>query len=116
MIRKLSFLVGLGTGYVLGAKAGEQRYTQIMGKARELAGMPAVQEATSTLSSATSTVAGNVADKAKAGVDSLVDLTSSTPASNGTATNGTVGAPGATPQAGSAAKTGTTGSTGTATR
>ena len=49
MIRKLSFLVGLGTGYVLGAKAGEQRYTQIMDKARELAGMPAVQEATSTL-------------------------------------------------------------------
>lgn len=107
MIRKLSFLVGLGTGYVLGAKAGEQRYAQIMDKAREIAGMPAVQEATSTLSSAASTVAGSAAGKAKAGVDSLVDLTSSTPAGNAP-----VGTPGPTPQAGSAAKTGTTGSTG----
>ena len=26
---KLSFLVGLGTGYVLGAKAGRERYDQI---------------------------------------------------------------------------------------
>ena len=62
MIRKLSFFVGLGAGYVLGAKAGEERYRQIMTKARELAGMPAVQEATA---------------KAKEAVESLVDLNGS---------------------------------------
>jgi hypothetical protein len=28
-VAKLSFLVGLGTGYVLGAKAGRERYEQI---------------------------------------------------------------------------------------
>jgi hypothetical protein len=76
VIRKLSFLAGLGAGYVLGAKAGTQRYDEIVGKARELAGMPAVQEATSTLSAA----AGSAAEKAKSKVEGMVDLTgSSTP-------------------------------------
>ena len=73
MIRKLSFLTGLATGYVLGAKAGQERYQQIVDKARELAGMPAVQEATTTLSAAATTAA----DKAKAKVDEVVDLNGS---------------------------------------
>jgi hypothetical protein len=30
MIRKLTFATGLATGYVLGAKAGRERYDQIM--------------------------------------------------------------------------------------
>jgi hypothetical protein len=73
VIRKLSFLAGLGTGYVLGAKAGTQRYDEIVTKARELAGMPGVQEAASTLSAA----AGSAAEKARAKVEEVVDLNGS---------------------------------------
>ena len=49
MIRKLTLVAGFGAGYVLGAKAGTQRYDQIMAKFREIAGMPAVQDMTSTI-------------------------------------------------------------------
>ena len=38
MIRKLTLAVGFGAGYVLGAKAGKERYRQIEGKVRELMG------------------------------------------------------------------------------
>ena len=44
MVSKLSFLAGLGAGYVLGAKAGRERYNQITSKARDLWQEPAVQE------------------------------------------------------------------------
>ena len=50
MIRKLTLAIGFGAGYVLGAKAGTQRYDEIMAKARELMGQPAVQDLTSNLS------------------------------------------------------------------
>ena len=61
MIRKLTLVAGFGAGYVLGAKAGTQRYDQIMTKFRQLAGMPAVQEVTQTLAD----TAGQLGDKAK---------------------------------------------------
>ena len=35
MIGKLKWLVGFGAGYVLGARAGRERYDQIAGKAQE---------------------------------------------------------------------------------
>ena len=41
---KLSFLVGLGAGYVLGARAGRERYDQIAGKAQGVWRDPRVQE------------------------------------------------------------------------
>jgi hypothetical protein len=44
MAGKLSFLVGLGAGYVLGARSGRERYDQIAGKAQELWSDPRVQE------------------------------------------------------------------------
>lgn len=68
MIRKLTLLAGFGAGYVLGAKAGTQRYDQIAGKFRELAGMPAVQDVTSTLAD----TAGQIGDKAKTAVTEKV--------------------------------------------
>ena len=61
MIRKLTLAIGFGAGYVLGAKAGTQRYDEIMSKARELMGQPAVQDLTNNLSS----TASSAADKAK---------------------------------------------------
>jgi hypothetical protein len=92
VIRKLTLVAGFGAGYVLGAKAGTQRYDQIVGKFREIAGMPAVQDVTHTLAD----TAGQIGDKAKAtvtekvaavgdkvtGKDDVVDLS----ASNGGAT------------------------------
>jgi hypothetical protein len=44
MIGKLKLLVGFGVGYVLGARAGRERYTQLAGKAQELWSDPRVQE------------------------------------------------------------------------
>jgi hypothetical protein len=68
VIRKLTLVAGFGAGYVLGAKAGTQRYDQIMSKFRELAGMPAVQDVTSTIAD----TAGQIGDKAKATVTEKV--------------------------------------------
>jgi len=42
---RLSFLLGLGAGYVLGAKAGTERYEQIVAFARKVAGSQTVQSA-----------------------------------------------------------------------
>jgi SLT domain-containing protein len=44
MAGKLSFIVGLGAGYVLGARSGRERYDQIAAKAEELWRNPRVQE------------------------------------------------------------------------
>jgi hypothetical protein len=42
---KLSFLVGAATGYVLGARAGRERYETIVRIARRFAGSQTVQSA-----------------------------------------------------------------------
>lgn len=41
---KVSFAIGLAAGYVLGTKAGRQRYEQIRRQARSLKDHPTVQE------------------------------------------------------------------------
>ena len=61
MFKKLTLATAFGAGYVLGAKAGTQRYEQIVSKAREIAGMPAVQNATATVQE----TAAPLVDKAK---------------------------------------------------
>jgi hypothetical protein len=43
MMGKLKWLVGFGAGYVLGARAGRERYDQIAGKAQEMWSDPRVQ-------------------------------------------------------------------------
>ena len=43
MTRKFSLLVAFGAGYVLGARAGRERYEQIAGKAQEIWRDPRVQ-------------------------------------------------------------------------
>jgi hypothetical protein len=47
------FVVGLAVGYVLGAKAGRERYDQIMKAGQQVAGHPAVQKATQTVTTKT---------------------------------------------------------------
>ena len=44
MARKLSLLIGLGAGYVLGTRSGRERYDQMMRKAQQLWRDPRVQE------------------------------------------------------------------------
>lgn len=69
MFKKLTLAAAVGAGYVLGAKAGKERYAQIEAKVREIAGMPAVQSATATVKD----TASSVADTAKATVSDKVD-------------------------------------------
>ncbi len=61
MFKKLTLAAAAGAGYVLGAKAGKERYRQIEAKFREVAGMPAVQNATASVKE----TASGVADTAK---------------------------------------------------
>ena len=68
MIRKLTLAAGFGAGYVLGARAGKERYRQIEAKFRELAGKPAVQDMTHNLAD----TAEQLGEKAKAVVGEKV--------------------------------------------
>jgi hypothetical protein len=68
VIRKLTLGAGFAAGYVLGARAGKERYRQIEAKFRELAGNPAVQDMTSNLAD----TAGQLGEKAKAVVTDKV--------------------------------------------
>ena len=82
MFRKLTLAAAAGAGYVLGAKAGKERYNQIEAKFREVAGMPAVQSATATVID----TASSVADTAKSTVSDKVGGSStsdSTPSGTG---------------------------------
>ncbi len=69
---RISFLTGLATGFVLGARAGRERYEQIKKAARNVAEHPAVQQAagavqaqaTGLASAAGSRISDEVRDKA----------------------------------------------------
>ena len=50
---RVSFLTGLAAGYVLGARAGRERYEQIKRLSRTVAENPAVQQAASTVQAQT---------------------------------------------------------------
>jgi hypothetical protein len=69
VFKKLTLAAAAGAGYVLGAKAGKERYAEIESKFREIAGMPAVQNATATVKE----TASGVADTAKATVNDKVE-------------------------------------------
>lgn len=69
MLKKLTLVVGFGAGYVLGAKAGKERYRQIEDKFREVAGMPAVQSTTANVKD----TATGVAETAKQTINDQAD-------------------------------------------
>jgi hypothetical protein len=111
VFKKLTLLAAAGAGYVLGAKAGKERYYQIEAKFREIAGMPAVQNATNTVVETASSVADTakatvndkveaVADKAKGAGKGDTDI-SAPPAATGTGAK--TGATPSAPMAGAAA-------------
>jgi hypothetical protein len=44
-MRKMTFALGMGVGYVLGTRSGRARYDQMVSKAREVADRPEVRTA-----------------------------------------------------------------------
>jgi hypothetical protein len=70
-MKKLTLLAGVGIGYVLGTRAGRERYEQIRSSVKRLASNPTVQSAagkaqdtvTTQAGAAASAVAGKVGDK-----------------------------------------------------
>jgi hypothetical protein len=79
-MRKLTFLAGLAIGYVLGTRAGRERYEQLRKTARDLSQTPTVQSATrnakqaagSAASRAADVVAGKVGDRLPSSVTDRV--------------------------------------------
>ena len=61
-MRKLTFLAGVAVGYVLGTRAGRERYEQLRKTARDLSQTPAVQSATRNAKQAAGSAAGKAAD------------------------------------------------------
>jgi hypothetical protein len=63
---KSGFLVGLGAGYVLGTKAGQERYQQIVDAAGKLRENPGVQRLTGEVNRTVSVGKDRVAETASA--------------------------------------------------
>lgn len=67
-MRRLVFIAGLGIGFVLGARAGRERYEQMRKFARKVAESPAVQQAAGAMQAQAVELAksarGKLADRA----------------------------------------------------
>lgn len=63
-MRKLTLLAGVGIGYVLGSRAGRERYEQIKSKAQQTWQDPRVQEKAAAAQDLVEQNAPKVADKA----------------------------------------------------
>jgi hypothetical protein len=61
--RKTFFILGAGAGYVLGAKAGTQRYEQIAGLTKKVNSDPRVKKACETVSHLGGDVLGDAVGK-----------------------------------------------------
>ena len=92
---KSGFLVGLGAGYVLGAKAGQERYQQIVDAASKLRENPGVQRLTGEVNKTVSVGKDRVAEtaaakagQAKEAVASKVGADSGTSSTSTTTTAG----------------------------
>ncbi|WP_354640198.1 hypothetical protein [Kitasatospora camelliae] len=58
---KTTLIVGVGIGYVLGARAGRQRYEQLAGAAKQISQNPRVQDAAGKARQQAGAVAGRAA-------------------------------------------------------
>ena len=129
---KILFVVGLGVGYVLGARAGRERYEQIRQAAQNVWNQPTVQEGVETVKGFALARVGDVTDTVLDGAKKLVrnvsgtqtsstsgaktsSSTSSSSSAKSTAAKKPAAKPAskstATPAAGSAAKSGSSSST-----
>ncbi|MDP9393601.1 MAG: YtxH domain-containing protein [Actinomycetota bacterium] len=62
-MRKITFLTGFAAGYVLGARAGVERYEQIMNAVQSFRSNPKVQDTLSTVQEQASTLATQAKEK-----------------------------------------------------
>ncbi len=71
---KLSLLAAFGAGYVLGAKAGRQRYEQIVSAANRVKDNPRVQSAASTVADTAKSQAPVVKEKVTAAASTVASV------------------------------------------
>ena len=69
---KVLFVVGLGVGYVLGTRAGRERYEQIKKAAEGMWNTPAVQQGVGTVKDFAATRVGDLSDTVLDGVKTLI--------------------------------------------
>ena len=69
---KVLFVVGLGVGYVLGTRAGRERYEQIKKAAEGVWNTPAVQQGVGTVKDFAATRVGDLSDTVLDGVKSFI--------------------------------------------
>jgi hypothetical protein len=69
---KILFVVGLGVGYVLGTRAGRERYEQIRKAAEGVWNTPAVQQGVDTVKGFAADKVGDLSDTVLDGVKSLI--------------------------------------------
>lgn len=88
---KFLFVVGLGVGYVLGTRAGRERYEQIRQAAEDLWNQPKVQEGVGTVKDFAMSRVGDVGDAVLDGAKKLVRQVSGTQASTTRSTSSSSG-------------------------
>jgi hypothetical protein len=86
---KFLFVVGLGVGYVLGTRAGRERYEQIRKAAEDVWNQPKVQEGVGTVKEFAMSRVGDVSDAVLDGAKKLVKQVSGTQASTTRSTSST---------------------------
>ena len=69
---KILFVVGLGAGYVLGTRAGRERYEQIKRAAEGVWNTPAVQQGVDTVKGFAADKVGDLSDSVLDGVKSFI--------------------------------------------
>jgi hypothetical protein len=76
-MRKMTILLAGGVGYVLGARAGRERYEQIRGLAQKVAGNPTVQQTAHKAADAAKDAAPVVKDKVAGAADAAASKVTS---------------------------------------
>lgn len=73
---KISFVVGLGAGYVLGSRAGRERYESIASAARQVKDSPAIQEVAGVIGAQAADLKETAKTKVSEGVQARVSTVS----------------------------------------
>jgi hypothetical protein len=71
---RLGFFVGFGAGYVLGSKAGRERYDQLKRLYDNVTTSPGVQQVTGRAKGAVGSGLGQAKEKASEGVSKVTDV------------------------------------------
>ncbi len=82
MMKKMAFLTGAGLGYVLGTRAGRQRYEQLKSGAQGMWHNPKVQETVEHAHDLAAQKAGEVQDKIGSTIGSASGADDSTSSEN----------------------------------